>query len=657
MAEPSKIALSSLLEHRQWVRALAYSLVRNEHDTDDLEQQTWLAALRRPPSGSAPRAWLGTVVRHLAGKKRRGVARLMQREQRAARPEALAATDELVAEAEAHRRVVQTVLELDEPYRSTLLARYFRDLTPRQIAERTGVPRETVRSHLRRGLARVRTQLEREDARGAWMVLVAPLLPTSHSIVPIAVVATDGAALVSKKVALVFVLWALVATALYTREVVRTRVDVPRVSVANASRGVRGTDLDPGVLTPNDGADRTARQELEAFHQRWLGSRRSALRGRLIHADTKEPLSIEAAVVLLGKLPDGEQLRYEVRTSATGSFSVPDVHYPLHYDATCLSEAEGVHTKQSIYVNEECAAMTLEIRPGVFVYGRVQNEVGLPVPQAQVHLSLATKRKRHSAKVQSNTDGDFRMFIDAPTGIGLILAASGSGHYPATGQLTQEGKCSFRGEIQLTRAPRIVGVVQDQDGKPLRDVTIQFKSRTAMLKDGDPVPDRGLWSALSLHSQWIYWPKKNQSRVTVGPSFPTDARGRFEGWCVHPDLEVWALIDHAGRPAWFQKIPLDKGKRKIDLGMIRLPAPGPDLGIVFQTPDRAPLARVAVTFSDATVPDGMSIERLATTDAAGVARSPFLVPGRKYFVRVGASRNSLSFEARDGLVVAVPAER
>ncbi len=43
-----------------------------EHDetlVDDLEQQTWLAALRRPPRTRSPRAWLGAVVRNLAGKE------------------------------------------------------------------------------------------------------------------------------------------------------------------------------------------------------------------------------------------------------------------------------------------------------------------------------------------------------------------------------------------------------------------------------------------------------------------------------------------------------------------------------------------------------------------------------------------------------------
>jgi hypothetical protein len=41
----STVALEDLLVHREWVRRLAMRLTRDEHEADDVEQQTWVAAL------------------------------------------------------------------------------------------------------------------------------------------------------------------------------------------------------------------------------------------------------------------------------------------------------------------------------------------------------------------------------------------------------------------------------------------------------------------------------------------------------------------------------------------------------------------------------------------------------------------------------------
>src|SRR5262249_45007568 len=51
MSTWSSRPLDSLLAHRQWVRDLARRLCADESAADDLEQQTWLSALRRPPQG------------------------------------------------------------------------------------------------------------------------------------------------------------------------------------------------------------------------------------------------------------------------------------------------------------------------------------------------------------------------------------------------------------------------------------------------------------------------------------------------------------------------------------------------------------------------------------------------------------------------------
>jgi hypothetical protein len=104
---------------------------------------------------------------------RRSEERRDARERVAARPEALPATDDLVQRAELLRAVVDHVIALPEPYRSTILLRFFEERSSQEIAVRRGEPVETVRTRLKRGLAMLRDRLateldvEIEDGRRA----------------------------------------------------------------------------------------------------------------------------------------------------------------------------------------------------------------------------------------------------------------------------------------------------------------------------------------------------------------------------------------------------------------------------------------------------------------------------------------------------------
>jgi DNA-directed RNA polymerase specialized sigma24 family protein len=111
-------SVETLLTHRAWVRSLATAIV-GPSDADDLEQETWLAAVEHPPAPGSGRAWLATVLRRTASNMRRALFRRAVRERAAARPEAQAG--DLVAQAETHEHVVRAVLALQEPYRSTIL--------------------------------------------------------------------------------------------------------------------------------------------------------------------------------------------------------------------------------------------------------------------------------------------------------------------------------------------------------------------------------------------------------------------------------------------------------------------------------------------------------------------------------------------------------
>lgn len=178
-ATPGPVKIEALLAHRQWVRALARSLVRDESSADDVEQQTWQAALENPPAKlDAARAWLGSVVRRKVLESQRRYVRRQRRELVAARPEGLPATGDVVARVEIDRAVVNSVAELPEPYRTTLLLRFYDGLPPRDVARRMGVPVETVRARVRRGLERVRVGLDGRHGgdRDVWTVALGPFL-------------------------------------------------------------------------------------------------------------------------------------------------------------------------------------------------------------------------------------------------------------------------------------------------------------------------------------------------------------------------------------------------------------------------------------------------------------------------------------------------
>jgi RNA polymerase sigma-70 factor (ECF subfamily) len=177
MSDPSPSA-EVLLEHRAFVRAIARGLLGDEHAAEDVAQESLLAGLHRPPRGPNVRAWLGAVARNLALMARRAEARRQRREERAARPEALPSTAEAVARLDLQRKIVEAVLALDEPYRTTVVQRFFYDLTPGEIAERLGVPRETVRTRLRRALEQLRQRLDGEYGgdRRAWSLILVPMV-------------------------------------------------------------------------------------------------------------------------------------------------------------------------------------------------------------------------------------------------------------------------------------------------------------------------------------------------------------------------------------------------------------------------------------------------------------------------------------------------
>ncbi len=160
--------IDALLAESRWLTRLAAALAGEGDAADELAQQTWLQALESPPHDRRNlRGWLATVARNIWRGRHLAEQRRAARERAAPIAEPPATPEEAVARAELRRRVVEAVLALDEPYRSTLVMSFFEEMSAAAIAALVGAPVETIRTRRKRGLARLRERLAVErDERG-----------------------------------------------------------------------------------------------------------------------------------------------------------------------------------------------------------------------------------------------------------------------------------------------------------------------------------------------------------------------------------------------------------------------------------------------------------------------------------------------------------
>lgn len=202
MTDPLAIAnVDELLRQRTWLREFARRLVDDPAGADDLAQSTLMAALEaKAPKIASPRGFLATIARRLALRRIRATSRREKRERAVvdAQSNEVPSTDELVAEAEVQQTVVRTLLELEEPYRTTLLLKFFRELSVAEIATAQGIPAATVDTRLRRGLERMRRALDgRCGSRAAWIV---PLIPRSTPLAATAIAGGVAMSLMQKSI-------------------------------------------------------------------------------------------------------------------------------------------------------------------------------------------------------------------------------------------------------------------------------------------------------------------------------------------------------------------------------------------------------------------------------------------------------------------------
>jgi RNA polymerase sigma-70 factor (ECF subfamily) len=130
---------TALLEDLTWLRTLARRLARDPHLAEDLVQDACAIALSRRTPPNQWRAWLTTVLQNLLCTHRRRERARLRRDAEVHGPQP-DETQSLLQRAEAQQQLVAAVLQLEEPYRATVLLRFFEGLPPRRIATSQRVP-------------------------------------------------------------------------------------------------------------------------------------------------------------------------------------------------------------------------------------------------------------------------------------------------------------------------------------------------------------------------------------------------------------------------------------------------------------------------------------------------------------------------------------
>jgi RNA polymerase sigma-70 factor (ECF subfamily) len=149
-------------EHQQAIFRLAYLLLGDPGEAQDIAQETFIRAFRaldRFDTTRPLRPWLMRITTNLARNQRRSVGRYLAALQRmvSADPDRFGSTNLDDNQKWEHQALWESVKRLDRNDQEIIYLRYFMELSEAETAETLAIAPGTVKSRLHRALGRLRT--------------------------------------------------------------------------------------------------------------------------------------------------------------------------------------------------------------------------------------------------------------------------------------------------------------------------------------------------------------------------------------------------------------------------------------------------------------------------------------------------------------------
>jgi RNA polymerase sigma-70 factor (ECF subfamily) len=494
-----------LLADRAWLVRIATALLGDRDEAEDLAQEVHLRALGAPPREGKERPWLRRVAQNLASRWRARRRWRANWERGAAKPDREPSSVELVARVEAQRAVADAVLKLAEADREVVLLRFFDDLAPAAIAARLKLPVETVRTRLKRALARLRERLDAaHGGREAWSALLAPWM---------------GVATMQSAAKAAIAAGIVVAMSLVVQQTVAWR---GRVNSAVA-RDVSAPVASGGTTVPKDSSDATPAPVVASAAQRDLeraepGSRavvRMRATGRVIDAATRAPLP-GACIACVRHLDDDLP---PALAAGDGRFTFEWPASEGRHVALIVTERDHAPLLKDRMLPEPTvegdvatlALGDLALEAGVVVRGRVVHlpERG-PVADAELFVlagwpTRALRGEWGHLRPQGRTDGNGRfelaehvatqreavvLFARTETAVGFAPLAL----LPGRALLDDV-------EIDVEPTGELLAVVTNGDGAPVAGATVQARPLFAPLDEANYF-GRDTLEPLALDAGW-----------------------------------------------------------------------------------------------------------------------------------------------------------
>ncbi|HUS29510.1 MAG TPA: sigma-70 family RNA polymerase sigma factor [Kofleriaceae bacterium] len=454
-----------LLAHSAWLRALALRLSRDADDADDLVQETWLASLRRSPDEREKvRPWLSKILLNAFRMRLRGDTRRSAREEASHIVEDGPAADVLVARAEMQRMLVDLVLKLDEPYRSTVLLHFSEGMSLADIARSQDVPQGTVRWRLKFALDRLRVALDVEKGgRKQWAV---PLLAFSKGF------------LVAQKTSKAVAIAALLLLLLVVGGVIlyRRGSHPPGSAESGSSHGGGGG----GALISGHGGTTSSSGDSDEALPRWLAQPGVAAR-RIAGRVTFNGTPVAGAAVELASVASEAGLVAAPRktTDASGSF---DFGTQLAMEWSVRASSPG-KTSATIELDlrdptSRPAPDHLELRLGTCsaaIFGNVRDASGGPIVGARLlHLNVdgpamgptGSTSVPGGPSVITDDKGGYELCAEAkwPGWVSVDVSADGYGAIVFTGLVPGRMRVDFALVPEATINGRVVDA---ETGQPV----------------------------------------------------------------------------------------------------------------------------------------------------------------------------------------------